>query len=76
VVKPYLLADIGEGKSAQWRRSGQQANVVARYHRVSSHPMVREAWRPRRTVRPDMRSTVRQGVGGGTDTMKARETLG
>jgi hypothetical protein len=59
VVKPYLLADIGEGKNFIWSPPNpHEANVIARYHRMSSHTMVREARRARRTIRPDMRGTI------------------
>jgi hypothetical protein len=69
VVKPYLLADIGEGEDAQWLHRLHMANVVNRYHRMSSHPMVCEAGCARRTVRSNMRSTVGQGICGGKNVM-------
>lgn len=65
MVKPYLLADIGEGEDAQWIEVLHKANPVNRYHRMSSHPMVREAGRARRTIRSNLRSAVGQGICGG-----------
>lgn len=65
VVKPYLLADIGEGMPGRFPvlvvASKQKLTGSRRYHRVSGHPMVRPAGRACRAVRQDMRGAVGQG---------------
>ena len=60
VVKPYILADIGEGEYAG--REPRPSVNVCRYHGMPGHPVVREAWGARRAIRSYMRSTIRQSV--------------
>jgi hypothetical protein len=69
IVKPYLLADIGEGAPAIGSLCPRFYTNIIRYHGMPGHTMVREARSTRRAIRSHMRSTVRQGFCGGIQHM-------
>lgn len=58
-VKPFILADVGEGNSAPIY--GSLGLTRPRHEGMPDHPMVRPAWRAGAPVRQDMRSAVGQG---------------
>lgn len=67
VVKPYLLADIGEGPC--YVSFCMLRLTLCRDHRMPGHPMVRPAGSPSRAVRQDMRGAVGQGNSRGSSRL-------
>lgn len=59
IVKPFLLADIGEGKNKQPELMVFTYRNL-RYPRMPDHPVVRPARCPSRAIRQDMRGSIGQ----------------
>jgi hypothetical protein len=72
VVKPYLLADIGEGMTILIREIKASERLtgfsLSRNNGMPNHTVVRPTRSSGRTVRQDLRGAVGQSCSGGTDT--------